>query len=137
MAPPPRTTSDAGTSLVSIASWLVQYSTSASPGIGGIAACDPVATTIAVAASSSRSPTSTRPGPVTRPWPRMNRPPFDSKRSTATRSSQSSVASARMRFATGAQSGVAVARPAMPSTRPASASRSAARIIIFDGIHPQ
>ncbi len=69
--------------------------------------------------------------------PRTNRPPLPSKRLTATVSSQVSVASSRMRRATGAQSGVTSEEPAMPGMRRPSASRLAARIIIFDGTHPQ
>ncbi len=67
----------------------------------------------------------------------MNRPPFSSKRSTATWSFQLSVASSRMRWATGVQSGWTVDAPAIPGTRRASASRLAARIIILEGTHPQ
>ena len=71
------------------------------------------------------------------PWPRKNVPPLPVNRSTATLSSQSSVASALIRAATGAQSGCTCELPAMPGIRRPSASRSAARIIILDGTHPQ
>src|SRR5579862_563946 len=67
----------------------------------------------------------------------MKRPPFPSKRSTATLSFQSSVASARIRFATGAQSGDTVAEPASCGTLRASPSASAARTIIFVGTQAQ
>jgi hypothetical protein len=59
-------------------------------------------------------------------------------RSTATVSSQLSVASSRIRFATGAQSVLTpVMLPAMPVTRRASARRLPARIIILVGMHAQ
>ncbi len=45
-------------------------------------------------------------------------------------------AASRIRAATGAQSGCTMDAPAMPGIRRASASRLAARIIIFDGTHP-
>src|ERR671919_1646354 len=153
--PPPSTISDEGSSLASIASRLVQYGTPARsppaapwrrrpppdswprPGMGGMTAWVPVATTMPRWASIPRSPTATRPGARIRPSPRRNRPPLASNRSTATRSSQSSVASSRMRWAKGAQSGRTVASPAMPGMRRPSASRLAARIIIFDGTQPQ
>ena len=67
----------------------------------------------------------------------MKRPPLPSNRSTATRSSQLSVASARIRRATGAQSEVTEALPATLPSRPASAIMSAPRIIILVGMQPQ
>ena len=70
--------------------------------------------------------------------PRRERtsPPAPSSRSTATRSSQSSVASARIRCATGrSPAHLARCRPCL-STRRASASTSAPRTIILDGMHP-
>ncbi len=137
MAPPPSTTSESGTSSVSMAPRLVQYGVSASPATGGIQARVPMPMTTARLASMIRSPTATRFGPSSRPQPRTKRPPLSSNRRAATVSSQESVASSRMRRATGAQSGRTEAVPAMPCTRPASASRSAARIIILDGTHPQ
>ena len=88
-------------------------------------------------ARSTWPPTVTSPGAVIRPWPRKNCPPLPVNRSTATLSSQSSVASTRIRRATGAQSGCTDAAPAMPGMRCASASRLAARIIILDGTQPQ
>jgi hypothetical protein len=66
-----------------------------------MAACVPVATTTPRRASMIRSSTATRPGATMRPSPRTNRPPLPSKRSTATRSSKPSVASSRIRGATG------------------------------------
>ena len=66
----------------------------------------------------------------------MNVAPLFTNRSTATLSFQLSVASSRIRLATGAQSGSTVAVPAMPSTRRVSASRFAARIIILLGMQP-
>ena len=136
IAPPPSTTSDAGAVSAFAASRFVQYRTSARPGIGGIAGDVPVAITIPRRATKSVSPTRTRPSPSSTPRPRTTRTPCFSRRSTATRSFQSSAASFRMRRATGAKSGVTTARPAMPSTRRASASRSAARIIILLGTQP-
>ena len=105
MAPPPRTTIDGGASSVSIAWRFVQKGVPARPSMGGTKALVPVFTTTARRPRTTRSPTTTRRGPSRRPRPRTNRPPLPSKRSTATVSSQSSVASARMRCATGAQSG--------------------------------
>ncbi len=137
MAPPPRTTSEAGTSSVSMASRLVQYGVPASPATGGIQARVPMLRTTPRSASMIVSPTATRFGPSSRPQPRTRRPPLPSNRSAATVSSHESVASARMRRATGAQSACTVEEPAMPGTRRASASRSEARIIILEGTHPQ
>ena len=89
-------------------------------------------------AASTVSPTVTLPGAVEPPPPRNERPPLAVNRSTATVSSQSSVASTRIRAATGAQSGVHRRRPGHARDRAApSASRLAARIIILDGTQPQ
>ena len=46
MAPPPSTTSDAGSSVASMISWLVQKGVSASPSIGGTTGVVPVLTTM-------------------------------------------------------------------------------------------
>ena len=81
--------------------------------------------------------TSTEEAPVTRARPRMKRPPFPRKRSTATVSSQESVASSRIRPATGAQSGVTTEAPALPGMRRPAANNPAAQTIIFDGMQPQ
>ena len=108
MAPPPSTTSDAGTDSAWIAPRLVQYGVPARPGIGGIDGADPVLTTSAREATYVVPATSTLRGPTMRPRPRTSRPPLPVNRSAATVSSQVSVASARMRCATGAQSGVTV-----------------------------
>ncbi len=70
IAPPPSTTSDDGTSVVDSASRLVQYAMSANPGIGGTAGRVPVATTMALPASNSRSSVATTPGATIRPLPR-------------------------------------------------------------------
>jgi len=90
----------------------------------------------AVVASNSSSPTDTLAGPVSRPVPRTKRPPLPSNRSTATRSSQLSVASSRMRRATGVQSGLTIESPAKPGIRRPSASMSSARTIILVGMQP-
>jgi hypothetical protein len=119
-----------------MASRFVQYGSSFSPGIGGMTGTVPVAMTIPWLASISSSPTRTRPSPETTPSPRTNRPPLETKRSTAALSSQLSVAW-RTRPATGAQSGRTEAVPAIWSTRRPSANRLPARIIIFDGMQPQ
>src|ERR1022692_4649177 len=137
IAPPPSMTIDSGSSPVSITSWLVQYGVPASPGMGGMAGEVPVAMTIPRRARSTSPLTVTSPGAVIRPYPRNSRPPLPVNRSAATVSSQLSVASARIRCATGAQSGVTVELPAMPGMRRPSVSRPAARIIILDGMHPQ
>src|SRR5918995_1544873 len=65
--------------------------------MGGMAGSVPVASTTARRAANVRSPTATVPGATSRPAPRRKVPPLPSKRSTATRSSQLSVASSRMR----------------------------------------
>ncbi|MEZ0070823.1 hypothetical protein ABH927_000154 [Planotetraspora sp. GP83] len=75
-------------------------------------------------------------GAVIRPRPRAKTPPASTSRSTATWSFQSSLASSRMRLATGFQSGTTVAVPAWPSTSRAARSLSAAAIIILVGTHP-
>ena len=81
--------------------------------------------------------TSTVRGPVSRAAPRTNVTPASTSRSTATWSSQSVVASSRIRTCTGDQSGVTVLSPARSATRRASASTSAARIIILLGMQPK
>ena len=65
--------------------------------------------------SSPTAPASGRRGVAV---PRTKRPPLPTNRSTATLSSQLSVASSRIRLATGAQSGSTVAWPAMPGDPP-------------------
>ena len=137
IAPPPSTRSDAGTSVASIASRFVQNGVPARPGMGGMAGSVPVLMMIPRLARNTWSPTVTSPGAVMTPWPRKNVPPLPVNRSTATLSSQSSVASARILAATGAQSGCTCELPAMPGIRRPSARRSAARIIILDGTQPQ
>jgi hypothetical protein len=94
--------------------------------MGGMAGSVPVLMMIPRLARNTWSPTVTSPGAVMTPWPRKNVPPLPVNRSTATLSSQSSVASARIRLATGAQSGCTCELPAMPGIRRPSASRSAA-----------
>src|SRR5918995_2336946 len=136
-APPPSTSIDAGSVLASTASRLVQYGVPASPWIGGMTGAVPVASTTPRRASYVAPSTSTVPTPVSRPRPRTNRPPLPSNRSTATWSFQSSVASSRIRAATGSQSGATSACPAMPSTRRASATRWPPRITILVGTRPQ
>ena len=144
MAPPPSTTSDSGTRSASIASWLVQNGCRPGPGPAGPRPWCPPPDDAPARRSTCGSPperrgqlTATSPGALIRPCPRTRMPPLPVNRSTATLSSQSSVASSRIRRATGAQSGAISARPAMPGIRRPSAIRSAARIIIFEGTHPQ
>ena len=126
----------AGSSRTLTTSRLVHGAASARPGTAGSPARCRWRGSRRVAATYTSSPTATRPGPSSTPPPRTNVPPLPTKRSTATWSFQSSVASSRMRSATMEKSGSTVARPAMPSIRRASASRSAARMIIFDGMQP-
>ena len=76
-------------------------------------------------AAPSGPVTVTSPGAVIRPLPRANLPPLATNRFTATVSSQLSVASFLIRWATGAQSGTTSAEPAMPGIRRPSASRFA------------
>ena len=147
MTPPPTTTIERGATRVLSRSRLVHSTpstpvdSSPMPSIGGIAGAVPVAMTTPGAAcvspltSTSRRPDSSR--PASRPVPRMNLPPRFSSRSTATVSSQSSVASVRMRVATGPKSGSSDACPASWSTRRDSPSTSAARSTIFDGMQPK
>ena len=78
----------------------------------------------------------TRRGPSSRPVPRSTVAPESWSRFTAAASSQWSVASSAIRFATGAHDGVTVTSPASCPARCASASASAARSIIFEGMHP-
>ena len=117
MAPPPSTISDRGTCSVSIASRLVQYGVPASPSMGGISGSVPVLITMPRPARNTRGGapsgpvTVISPGAVIRPLPRANLPPLAVNRSTATVSSQESVASFLIRWATGAQSGATSAEP--------------------------
>src|SRR5215472_9470986 len=136
-APPPRTINEAGRLSASMASWLVQYCTRSRPGIGGMEGEVPVAITIARDEAYVLPFTVTLPGSEITPRPRTKVPPLPTKRSTATLSSQLSVAWSRIRRATGPQSGLIETDPATPGMRRASASRSAARIIILLGTQPQ
>ena len=138
IAPPPSTISDSGTCSVSMIWWLVQYGVLARPGTGGIAGVVPVAITI----------------------PRVARQQVVANRHPARRGDRAVPAEQHA-----AQAGEPVGRrrvvpvvgglgpdplrdrrpvgaaladaPAMPGIRRPSASRSAARIIIFDGTQPQ
>ncbi len=106
--------------------------------MGGTAAWEPMEMTTPRRARSVRAPsTVTSFCPVILPRPRTSVPPLSVNLAAATLSFQLSVASSRMRRATGAQSGVMAAPPAIPGIRLPSASRPAARIIILDGTHPQ
>ncbi len=138
IAPPPITIRLSGTVSVSIASRLVQYGVSASPSIGGAQA--------RVAGIEEDGPARLEDlvadddlvgGPRARAQPRTNVDPLGLEAVHRHRSSQLSVASSRIRRATGAKSGVTSACPAIPSIRRASVSRLAARIIILEGTHPQ
>ena len=135
MAPPPITTREFGSDSASMASRLVQWATGSKG--GGTKAWPPVPRTSARRAVNVRPATSTDRGPVTRARPRTKCPPLPSNRSTATVSSHESVASSRIRRATGAQSGVTTDVPALPGMRLPSASSPAARTIILEGMHPQ
>ena len=141
IGPPPMTVRLPGRSVTCTTSRLVQYGVSASPSIGRRAGRVPGFSTTPrearkVLTLPSGAVTSTTPGPASRPVPCSTVAPASARRSTATWSSQWVVASSAMRRATGAQEAVTEVSPAVPSTRPASASRSAARTIIFDGMHP-
>ena len=137
IGPPPMTPSVDGRVSIRSTSRLVQNGVSARPSIGGVAGRVPVLSTTPVAASNVSPSTATVRGPVSRPCPRTNRTPASSSRLTATVSSQSSVASSRIRACTGAQSARTSALPARPSMRRPSASRFAARITILLGMHPK
>ncbi len=136
IGPPPSTIRDFGSSVSATASRLVQYGVPCSPSIGGAAGAVPVFSTTPLRATYVVSPTRTRPGPSRTPRPRANVAPLSSSRLTATASSQSSVASSRIRRATGPQSGCTLDVPPKSETFRASATTWAAAIIIFDGTHP-
>jgi len=91
-----------GTSSASMAWRFVQYGVPSSPGIGGAQLRAPVLSTTALVASKACPSTTTRPGPSRCAHPRTNRAPRPVSRSTAAVSSQVSVASLRIRSATGA-----------------------------------
>ena len=67
IAPPPSTRSDAGTSVASMASRLVQYGVPARPSMGGMDGWVPVLMMMARRARSTSPPTVTSPGAVIRP----------------------------------------------------------------------
>ena len=136
IGPPPTTTSEPGASSARSTSRFVQYGVSASPSIGGAAGSVPVFSTTPFAAVYVAPFTSTVRGPVSRASPWTTSAPASLSRSTAIWSSQSVVASSRIRACTGAQSEVTVLRPANSGIRRPSASTSAARITIFEGMHP-
>ncbi len=106
IAPPPRTISESGRSLVSKASLFVQYGVSAKPSIGGITGSVPAPMTTPRRASNVVPSTSTKPGPPSFAQPRTKRAPLPVSLSTAIWSFQSVVASSRIRVATGVQSGL-------------------------------
>jgi hypothetical protein len=97
----------------------------------------PVPMTMPRRARSTSSPTVTSPGAAIVACPRKSVPPRSVNLSAATMSSQLSVASSRIRLATGAQLGEMTQAPAIPGIRRPSASRLAALIIILDGTQPQ
>ncbi len=136
MAPPPMTMSEPGSSSSRHASRLVQNGVFARPGIGGADGSVPVFRTTPVPASYVVPSTSTDRGPASRAEPRTNCTPAASSRSTAAWSSQSSVASSRIRACTGPQSEVTLLAPAKSGIRRPSASTSAARTIILLGMQP-
>ncbi len=141
IGPPPSTTSEPGSPVTCTASRLVQYGVSASPSTGGAAGRVPgLSTTPLLASNACSSPslvvTTTRRAPSSRPTPCSTVAPAPSSRSTATRSSQWSVACTETRSATGAQLLVTLTSPDSSPARPASATRSAARTIILVGMHP-
>ena len=104
--------------------------------MGGALGSVPVFSTTPLLAVYVVPSTSTVRGPVSRAAPRTNVTPAFTSRSTAIWSSQSVVASSRIRACTGDQSDVTVLSPARPGMRRPSASTSAARIIILLGMHP-
>ncbi len=136
IGPPPMTASEAGSSATFTISRLVQYGVSASPSIGSRAGDVPTLSTTPRAPTYSSSPTRTVPVPASRPSPRTIRTPAASSRSTWESSRQWLVACLSSRVATAPQSGETSALPARSSTRRASASALAARIIILDGMQP-
>ena len=95
------------------------------------------ATSMPRRARYSSSPTRTVSRETSSPRPRTRMPPLPVNRSAATWSSQSSVASSRMRRATTEKSGASDTAPASRGARRASATTLAARIIILLGTHAQ
>src|ERR1700721_431909 len=101
--------------------------------MGGIQARAPVASTSPFRATIACPSTSTDDAPMTRARPRTKCPPLPTNRSTATWSSHESVASSRMRRATGAQSGVMTDVPALPGTRRPADNSPAPHPTLVDG----
>ena len=98
------TASVAGRSVTFTTSRLVQYGVPSSPSIGGAPGSVPGVEDHRLSAPGSAGRRPRRPAsPTSRPWPCTSCAPASSSRSTATVSSQSSVASSRIRFATGVQ----------------------------------
>jgi hypothetical protein len=83
MGPPPITTSDEGSSLVEVASRLLQYPAASRPSIGGMKGTEPVERITDRASIETGVPpvpaASTRPGARTRPVPRTNSIPSASR----------------------------------------------------------
>ena len=137
MAPPPRIASEAGSSRGRAAWRLVQYSTFSRPGIGGITAVLPLATTTARRATRRSSPTSTVRGSRSFPSPRKSRAPVFSRAAAGLRSSRSR-AIQRTRFDTFEKSTLQSTREAASvRARSASVSDSPDRSNVLDGMHPQ
>src|SRR5438067_1181875 len=136
-APPPSTTSRAGSSRGTAAWRLVQYSTLSRPWIGGIVAVPPLAMTTARRATYCSPPTSTVRRSTSVPCPRTSLAPVASS-AAAGRESSRSRAIHRTRLDTVAKSTSQSTREAASlRARPASSMVSADRRNVLDGTQPQ
>jgi hypothetical protein len=118
-----------------VAPRFVQYSTASSPGTGGVAGTEPVASTNR-SNWSSRPPTSIRPGAVTRASPRTSSIRSDASHFTWPSSVQSLVIQSRQPQISSTSTGPRSACAA-PGARFAAARTSTARSIVFVGMHAQ
>ncbi len=139
--PPPMMASDAGTSWALVASRLVHGSMSASPGMSGSSAAEPVAATTAWVAVRrvtvpSAAVTVSAFTPVNSAWPRMRSMPAFATHFTCDESSQSWVIVLRRR-STPATSTLPVTACFAPSTACAARTAAALRSSALLGMHAQ
>ena len=123
-----------GTRCEVVPSRLFQARTVSRPSIGGIAALLPVATTIALVAVRTSSPTTTRRSPSRRPAPRKSSMPRSSSQGSWPESSRSWITSSRL-ASVASGSRLPVTACFTPGTRRASASSSPGRSRAFEGMH--
>ena len=130
--PPPRIARRSGTAFAVVASLFVHGFASRRPGMSGMRAVDPVATTTARRALSDSWPsTSTCSFPAMRARPRTSVTPWSSSHGTWELSSRSWMTSSR-RSSTAALS---IGDGASPGTRRTSLASSTGRSSAFDGMH--